>query len=59
MFIPILRSFIRTGSLRVIDASGRQHAVGDSTAPRATIRLTSKRLEYLLAINPSLSVGEA
>lgn len=59
MFISILRSFIRAGSLCVIDARGRHHVVGDDTAPRATIRLTSKRLEYSLAVNPSLSVGEA
>jgi cyclopropane-fatty-acyl-phospholipid synthase len=59
MFIPILKRFVREGSLRVIDAAGRSHAVGDGTKPRATIRLTSKRLEYTLALNPSLAVGEA
>jgi len=59
MFVAILRSFIRTGSLRIMDASGRHHVVGDSTAPRVTIRLASKRLEYALAVNPSLAVGEA
>jgi cyclopropane-fatty-acyl-phospholipid synthase len=59
MFIAILKYFIRTGSLRVTDAAGRNHLVGDGTAPRATIRLASKRLEYTLALNPSLAVGEA
>ncbi|HEX4112636.1 MAG TPA: cyclopropane-fatty-acyl-phospholipid synthase family protein [Stellaceae bacterium] len=59
MFIAILKSFIREGSLRVVDAGGRSYLVGDGTAPRATIRLTTKRLEYSLALNPSLSVGEA
>ena len=59
MFIAILKSFIRIGSLRVTDAAGRSHLVGDGTAPRVTIRLTRKRLEYSLALNPSLSVGEA
>jgi cyclopropane-fatty-acyl-phospholipid synthase len=59
MFIPILKRFVSEGSLRVIDAAGRSHAVGDGTPPRATIRLTSKRLEYTLILNPSLSVGEA
>ncbi|HEY7991434.1 MAG TPA: cyclopropane-fatty-acyl-phospholipid synthase family protein [Stellaceae bacterium] len=59
MFIPILKRFVREGGLRVIDAAGRSHAVGDGSPPRATIRLTSKRLEYTLILNPSLSVGEA
>ena len=59
MFVAILKSFIRTGSLRITDAAGRSHLVGDGTAPRAAIRLGSKRLEYSLALNPSLSVGEA
>ncbi len=59
MFIAILKSVIRNGSLRVTDAAGRSHIVGDGTVPRAAIRLTSKRLEYSLLLNPSLSVGEA
>jgi len=59
VFIPILKRFVREGGLRVIDAAGRSHAVGDGSPPRATIRLTSKRLEYTLILNPSLSVGEA
>jgi cyclopropane-fatty-acyl-phospholipid synthase len=59
VFIPILKRFIREGSLRVIDAAGKSHTVGDGTPARVTIRLTSKRLEYTLTLNPSLSVGEA
>jgi cyclopropane-fatty-acyl-phospholipid synthase len=59
VFIAVLKSVIRNGSLRVTDAAGRSHIVGDGTAPRATIRLTSKRLEYSLLLNAGLSVGEA
>ncbi len=59
VFIAFLKSFIREGSLRVVDASGRSHLVGDGAAPRATIRLTSKPLEYSLVLNPSLRVAEA
>jgi cyclopropane-fatty-acyl-phospholipid synthase len=59
VFIAILKSFIKIGSLRIIDAAGRVHAVGDGSPPRVTIRLKSKRLEYSLALNPSLSIGEA
>jgi cyclopropane-fatty-acyl-phospholipid synthase len=59
MLIRILNSVIRTGILRVTDAAGRRHSVGDGTIPRAAIRLTSKRLECSLLLNPGLSVGEA
>ena len=59
MFIAILKSLVRSGSLRVIDAGGRLHQVGDGSAPSATIRLTSKIVEYRLALNPALTVGEA
>jgi cyclopropane-fatty-acyl-phospholipid synthase len=59
MFIALLKSIVRTGSLRVIDAGGKSHKIGDDTPPRAVIRLKSKRLAYTLAINPGLSLGEA
>jgi cyclopropane-fatty-acyl-phospholipid synthase len=59
MFITILKSLVRNGSLCVIDAAGRRHEVGDGSAPEATIRLTSKAMEYRLALNPALTVGEA
>jgi cyclopropane-fatty-acyl-phospholipid synthase len=59
MFIALLKSIVRTGSLRVIDAAGKSHKVGDDTPPRAVIRLKSRRLAYTLAINPGLSLGEA
>src|ERR1700679_3100462 len=59
MFIPILKKIIRSGSLGIIDAAGRKHVVGDGTVPRIVIRLKTKALEYTLALNPSLGVGEA
>ncbi|MBL6459214.1 class I SAM-dependent methyltransferase [Belnapia sp. T6] len=59
MFVSILKSVVRVGSLRLIDASGRIHMVGDGTVPCATVRLCSRRLAYSLAANPSLAIGEA
>jgi cyclopropane-fatty-acyl-phospholipid synthase len=59
MFVAILRSIIRSGSLCLIDSAGRSHLIGDGTRPCAIVRLKSKRLEYALALNPALSVGEA
>ncbi|ABQ28769.1 cyclopropane-fatty-acyl-phospholipid synthase (plasmid) [Acidiphilium cryptum JF-5] len=59
MFISILKSLVHDGSLGVIDAGGRLHKVGDGSAPSATIRLMSKAMEYRLAVNPALTVGEA
>ncbi len=59
MFITILKSLVRTGSIWIIDAGGRLHKLGDGSAPSATIRLASKATEYRLALNPALTVGEA
>jgi len=59
LFIALLRSIVRVGSLRVIDPGGRSHLVGDGTAPAVTIVLKARRLDYLLALNPALSLGEA
>ncbi len=59
MFITLLKSLVREGSLCVVDAAGRRHAIGDGSAPAATIRLTSKAAEYRIAVNPALRLGEA
>ena len=59
LVIAILKSIVRSGSLRVIDAAGRIHDIGDGSPPEATIRLTSRTSEYTLAVNPGLSMGEA
>jgi len=59
MFAKILSFVVRSGSLRLIDGAGRTHAIGDGSPPRATVRLRSRRLDITLALNPSLSIGEA
>lgn len=59
MFTALLRSFVRDGSLCVIDSSGGRHLIGDGSPPAATLRLTSRTSEYTLALNPALSLGKA
>ncbi len=59
MIKSILKSVIRTGCLRFVDAAGRAYLIGDASPPCATIRLRSRRTEYALVLNPALSVGEA
>jgi cyclopropane-fatty-acyl-phospholipid synthase len=59
LFTAILSSIVRTGSLCLIDSSGRRQTIGDGSPPEATLRLTSKASEYTLALNPALSLGEA
>ncbi len=60
----LLRSFIRTGSLTVIDASGAKHVFGNpgasgGGAPDVTMRLTDASLYRKLFLNPELHAGEA
>ena len=59
LFPAILKSIVRTGSLRLIDGRGKIHDCGDGTPPRCTIRLAARHLDYTLALNPELSIGEA
>jgi cyclopropane-fatty-acyl-phospholipid synthase len=59
LFAAILKSIIRSGHLRLIDGAGRTHDFGDGKPPRCTIRVADRRLDYTLAFNPALSVGEA
>ena len=55
----LLKSIFKTGTLTLIDASGRTHRFGDMGAPRVTIRLHDKALHTRLFFNPMLAVGEA
>ncbi len=60
----MLRSFIRTGSLTVIDAAGATHVFGspgtsNGAAPDVTMRLTDASLYRKLFLNPELHAGEA
>ena len=55
----MMRRFVRTGTLRVIDADGGLHVYEASPAPRVTVRLTDRALHTSLFLNPELRTGEA
>ena len=61
----MLKSFVRVGSLTVIDAAGRTHifsgspTVSGAIAPTVTMRLTDPTLYRKLFFNPELHAGEA
>ena len=56
----MLKSFVRTGTLRVIDADGKTHVfAGLPGGPEVTMRLTDPTLYRKLFFNPELNAGEA
>jgi cyclopropane-fatty-acyl-phospholipid synthase len=55
----LLRRLIHKGSIRLIDANGREQLFGNGEEPRCTVRLHDKSLSLKLAFRPSLSIGEA
>jgi len=55
----MLKSFVRTGTLTVIDAEGKKHTFGGSLGPKVTMRLTDPKLYKSLFFNPELAAGEA
>ncbi|KAB2917508.1 MAG: class I SAM-dependent methyltransferase [Hyphomicrobiaceae bacterium] len=55
----MLKSFVRVGSLKVIDAGGRVHLFAGQPGPNVTMRLTDRSLYYKLFFNPELHAGEA
>jgi cyclopropane-fatty-acyl-phospholipid synthase len=55
----MLKSFIRTGTLKVIDADGKTHIFGGTPGPEVTMRLTDPTLYKTLFFNPELAAGEA
>lgn len=59
LFPAVLNSIVRSGSLRLIDGAGRIHEYGDGKSPHCTVRLGARHLDYMLALNPELTIGEA
>jgi cyclopropane-fatty-acyl-phospholipid synthase len=55
----MLKSFIRVGTLKVIDASGQVHVFAGAPGPQVTMRLTDPTLYRKLFFNPELHAGEA
>jgi cyclopropane-fatty-acyl-phospholipid synthase len=55
----MLKAFVRTGTLKVIDADGRLHVFAGNPGPIVTMRLTDRSLYRKLFFNPELHAGEA
>src|SRR5262245_40935418 len=55
----MLRSFVRVGELKVIDADGGLHVFSGAPGPSITMRLTDRSLYSKLFFNPELHAGEA
>src|SRR4051794_15787288 len=55
----MLRSFVRVGTLKVIDAEGGVHTFAGKPGPNVTMRLTDPGLYTRLFVNPELAAGEA
>ena len=54
-----LRKIVTVGTLRLTDASGTTHVIGDSGEPSVAIRLHDRSLHRKLIVDPWLYVGEA
>lgn len=55
----MLKHYVRSGTLRVIDANGKQHVFSGGSGPAVTVRLHDKSLNWRLILNPELYAGEA
>src|SRR6476620_383906 len=55
----MLTSFVRIGTLKVIDADGLTHLYAGTPGPSVTMRLTDRSLYRKLFLNPELHAGEA
>lgn len=55
----LLKRIIKSGNLRLIDASGTSHVFGDGKGAEIVARLSTRRTEWELAIDPNLALGEA
>ncbi|MEC9368960.1 MAG: cyclopropane-fatty-acyl-phospholipid synthase family protein [Pseudomonadota bacterium] len=62
MFGPLRHIFencVQTGDLTVLDAKGRACRFGDGSGTPVVVRFADRRLEWQLALDPGLVLGEA
>jgi len=55
----MMKSFVRVGTLKVIDTDGKVHVFSGEPGPNVTMRLSDPSLYYKLVFNPELHAGEA
>jgi cyclopropane-fatty-acyl-phospholipid synthase len=58
LLAKLLRSFIKRGTLRVIDPGGKSHVFGEG-APEVTVRLHDRKVPLRIVRNPDLQTGQA
>ena len=54
----MLKGFVQTGTLNVIDADGKRHVFSGRSGPEVTFRLHDKALYTKLFFNPEMGAGE-
>jgi cyclopropane-fatty-acyl-phospholipid synthase len=55
----MLRRIVRHGDLTFIDAKGSAHRYGDGAGPPVGVRVTHRRVEWHLVLDPQLALGES
>ena len=55
---PILDSFIKKGTLNIIDSSGHHYSFKGTSSPEATLHFHNKEIEWQFLLNPDLALGE-
>ena len=58
-FHDFMRRLIRVGRLSIIDPAGRRHEYGPGGGPSVCIRISDRRTQWRLLLNPELYLGEA
>ncbi len=53
----MLKSFVRVGALKVIDANGETHMFAGAPGTNATLEIGDASLYYKLVFNPELHAG--
>ncbi|HKY95008.1 MAG TPA: class I SAM-dependent methyltransferase, partial [Kiloniellales bacterium] len=59
LFRYLLGQMIREGALVYEDPRGRRHSFGDGSPPVAHIKVRKASLEWTVALDPALKIGEA
>jgi cyclopropane-fatty-acyl-phospholipid synthase len=55
----LLEGLVTKGCVRLTDADGREHSIGDGSGQPIAIRLVDRSTEWWLFLNPALAIGEA
>lgn len=58
MLNSMLKSFIRVGSLEIIDANGKRHTFSGNPGPKVSVRLHNREIERQLLWQPELALGD-